>query len=78
MPTAAPTTTHCPLCGQSNGCAVAAGLPAQQCWCMRESVSREALARLPAEARGRACICPLCAREEPAAPQAPAPILPRP
>ncbi|TFI48852.1 hypothetical protein E4O93_05615, partial [Diaphorobacter sp. DS2] len=59
MPTAAPSTTRCPLCGQSNGCAVAAGLPAQQCWCMHESVSRDALARLPAEARGRACICPL-------------------
>jgi len=37
-----------------------------------------ALARLPAEARGRACICPLCAREQPAAPQAPAPVVPNP
>ena len=50
----------CPLCGQANQCAITAGLPAESCWCMQEPVSREALAQLPAEARGKACICPAC------------------
>ncbi|KAB2901792.1 MAG: cysteine-rich CWC family protein [Burkholderiaceae bacterium] len=73
-------TNRCPLCGQANQCAVAAGLPAQDCWCMHTPVSREALARLAPGQRGRSCICPLCAREMPddgaqaAAPPGPQPI----
>jgi hypothetical protein len=72
-------TTHCPLCGQANQCAVAAGQPAQACWCMHTPVSREALARIAPAQRGRSCICPLCARETPpdgapAVPPAPQPI----
>ncbi|WP_081497269.1 cysteine-rich CWC family protein [Acidovorax sp. CF316] len=61
--TLAPSSpSRCPLCGQPNQCAVAAGLPAQECWCMSTPVSPVALARLPAEQRGLACICPECAR----------------
>jgi hypothetical protein len=29
---------------------------------MQTPVSRDALQRLPADARGKACICPACAR----------------
>ncbi|WP_075807046.1 cysteine-rich CWC family protein [Melaminivora alkalimesophila] len=53
---------RCPLCGQPNRCALQAGQPAPTCWCMQERVSRAALARIPAPQRGRACLCPRCAR----------------
>lgn len=52
--------SHCPLCGQPNQCAVAAGLPAESCWCMQTQIAPQALERLPAEQRGQACICPTC------------------
>lgn len=52
----------CPACGQPNGCAVASGGEANSCWCMQVQVSRTALDRLPAQERGRRCICPACAR----------------
>ncbi|MEG0920684.1 MAG: cysteine-rich CWC family protein [Comamonas sp.] len=51
---------QCPLCGQNNRCAVAQGLPAEQCWCMTASIDRDALARIPAADRGLRCICPGC------------------
>ena len=52
----------CPLCGQANQCAITAGLPPESCWCMQTPVSKDALALLPPEARGKACICPVCAQ----------------
>jgi hypothetical protein len=55
-------TSRCPLCGQPNQCAIAAGQPAESCWCMQQPVSKEALARLAPEARGKSCICPQCAQ----------------
>ncbi|MDR2333165.1 MAG: cysteine-rich CWC family protein [Burkholderiaceae bacterium] len=58
----APETSRCPLCGQANQCAIVAGLAPESCWCMKEPVSREALARVPEQERGKACICPHCAR----------------
>jgi hypothetical protein len=68
MPTSAQAidTSLCPLCGQPNQCAISAGLPPESCWCMQTSVSQDALAQLPAEARGKACICPACAQGKPA------------
>lgn len=57
-----PDPALCPLCGQPNTCAIEAGLPPESCWCMHTPVSREALAQLPAEQRGMACLCPACAR----------------
>ncbi|WP_442881574.1 cysteine-rich CWC family protein [Comamonas sp.] len=39
-----------------------AGLPPESCWCMQTPVSKDALAQLPPEARGKACICPVCAQ----------------
>ncbi|WP_369799087.1 cysteine-rich CWC family protein [Acidovorax sp. MR-S7] len=40
-----------------------AGLPAGECWCMAQPVSRAALARVPPDQRGRACLCPRCAAD---------------
>ncbi|HCL87544.1 MAG TPA: hypothetical protein DIC45_13865 [Comamonadaceae bacterium] len=69
-------TTLCPLCGQANACAMAAGLPAADCWCMAAPVSRAALARVPEPQRGKRCICPHCAREVSAVPAAAADKIP--
>ncbi|WP_184708716.1 cysteine-rich CWC family protein [Comamonas odontotermitis] len=55
-----PRAQQCPLCGQHNQCAVAQGLPAEQCWCMAAQISPEALQRIPAAERGQRCICPAC------------------
>ncbi len=62
-----PSTGQCPLCGQANECAIVAGLPPESCWCMKEPVSREALERIAPEQRGKACICPHCAKPLPSA-----------
>lgn len=54
--------SRCPLCGQPNRCTQ--GSPAtrdQPCWCFQATLSAEALERVPAEARDRACLCPRCA-----------------
>lgn len=56
-------TGHCPLCGQPNQCAIVSGLAPESCWCMTTPVSREALARIAPEQRGKACICAHCAQE---------------
>ncbi|MFN7857241.1 MAG: cysteine-rich CWC family protein [Acidovorax sp.] len=50
----------CPLCHQPNGCAMAAGLAPQACWCMRVTLSDQALAALPARDVGVRCICRHC------------------
>lgn len=55
-------TTRCPLCGQANECAIAAGRPADSCWCMTVSMDPEALASIPPEAQGKVCICARCSR----------------
>jgi len=63
----------CPLCGAANGCAVArSGSFEVDCWCRRATPSLEALARVPAALRARACLCPAClsrSAEPAAAPQ---------
>ncbi|MEP6823204.1 MAG: cysteine-rich CWC family protein [Ramlibacter sp.] len=33
------------------------------CWCTQVDFSRDLLEKLPAEARGQACICLACARQ---------------
>ncbi|MCQ4269707.1 cysteine-rich CWC family protein [Pseudomonas kuykendallii] len=53
---------RCPLCGQANRCAQSD--PATRklpCWCFSTPVSPGTLARLPEEARDKACLCPNCA-----------------
>ena len=58
---------RCPLCGEPNGCAMAAGASgsestcAQPCWCVNARFSPELLARVPAAAQRVACICARCA-----------------
>ena len=53
---------RCPLCGNINDCGVAAGQ--ESCWCFTQTVSPEILKRIPAEARGIACVCRLCASSQ--------------
>ena len=52
----------CPLCGKSNACGAAAG--EKHCWCFSQPVSQEVLHRLPAKARGVACVCHACATSQ--------------
>jgi len=58
-------TRSCPLCRQPNECAVAAGLDPESCWCMTATMSPDALASIPARARGKICICARCAAGKP-------------
>jgi hypothetical protein len=57
----------CPLCGGANACVMAAGGGADgsPCWCVAATFSDALLARVPAAARGRACICAACATGAP-------------
>jgi putative acetyltransferase len=53
---------RCPLCGGDNACAPArTGSFETPCWCASASFDDALLARVPAEARGRACLCAACA-----------------
>ncbi|GAB2460043.1 MAG: cysteine-rich CWC family protein [Comamonas sp.] len=52
----------CPLCGGDNQCAMAQGLPPEQCWCMAATIPPEALAAIAPEQRGQQCICTACAQ----------------
>lgn len=52
----------CPVCGGANQCAAAAtGTVDVACWCTQVTIDAAALARVPAQARNRACLCPRCA-----------------
>ncbi|WCM87959.1 cysteine-rich CWC family protein [Acidovorax sp. NCPPB 3576] len=68
--------SRCPLCGGRNQCAIEAGAPAADCWCMAAPVSTQALARLAPEQRGGACLCPQCAAGTGAARQGAGPMAP--
>ncbi len=54
----------CPLCGQDNGCAIAAGRPPESCWCQGATIAQGALDALPVSERGVRCICPECGIEK--------------
>lgn len=60
------TAGRCPLCGQPNQCAMElerrTGEKQPPCWCTGVSFDAALLARVPDEAKRRACICPACAR----------------
>jgi hypothetical protein len=64
---------RCPLCGEPNACALArpGAAPDDPCWCRDERFPPELLARVPAPARRRACLCRACARR---AAEAPGPV----
>lgn len=51
---------QCPLCGQANQCAVAAGEDGTPCWCFEARIDPAALQRLTPEQRNQACLCPRC------------------
>jgi len=54
--------TRCPLCGGDNDCAPATGGTFdRRCWCEDVSFAQAVLDSIPAAARGRACVCRLCA-----------------
>lgn len=53
---------RCPLCGQSNSCAIAAGATrCEDCWCGAVRIAPTTLAAIPPEAIERACVCRACA-----------------
>jgi len=54
----------CPLCDSDNLCAIAAGRPADSCWCVQADISAIALNALPESERGVRCICPTCGKRE--------------
>ena len=58
-------TRACPLCGGDNACGMAAGK--EDCWCFHAEIPAEVLDRVPAEARGAACVCRGCATPAPLA-----------
>ncbi|MBL8303119.1 MAG: cysteine-rich CWC family protein [Ideonella sp.] len=64
-PPPSPLANHrCPLCGGPNACAPAAcGRFDVDCWCREASFGAALLARVPAAARGLACVCKRCAGE---------------
>lgn len=52
---------RCPLCGEPNGCAAAAGRDPGTCWCMKETFpAREALGSSAEDVPEDACICQNC------------------
>lgn len=67
QPAAAPSAKPlpnlaCPLCGEPNQCAPAMrGSFGAECWCTSVTVSQRALARIPDQLRGKACLCRACA-----------------
>ncbi|MEI8156680.1 MAG: cysteine-rich CWC family protein [Burkholderiales bacterium] len=54
----------CPLCGKSNQCANEVeretGVTQPPCWCATAVFEPALLARIPAAARGVACVCARC------------------
>ncbi len=62
-----PDPSRCPLCGESNRCAMEiereTGQAQPACWCMQADFSEALLARVPAAQRRLACICARCAAQ---------------
>ena len=54
--------SRCPLCGRPIECGAARG--ESDCWCQSVTIPQEVLDRVPAEARGVACVCRRCAGVE--------------
>jgi len=52
----------CPLCGETNQCAISLGKPPEQCWCQSSAIDKSALAKIPPAQAGKTCICPKCAQ----------------
>lgn len=56
-------TDRCPLCGAENDCAVVrcGTATCADCWCAGITIADDVLARIPAAARDKACLCRRCA-----------------
>jgi Cysteine-rich CWC len=58
----------CPLCGNTNQCAMeverATGQKQPPCWCTTARFDAALLARIPAEKRNLACVCAACAAQQ--------------
>ncbi|HCS26586.1 MAG TPA: hypothetical protein DIW43_03980 [Spongiibacteraceae bacterium] len=52
-----PAAALCPNCAQENQCAVAAGEPAGNCWCMTTAINPALAKRYAGQQR---CLCPQC------------------
>ncbi|MET4576935.1 cysteine-rich CWC family protein [Ottowia thiooxydans] len=68
------SATCCPLCGQTNQCAMeierATGQAQPACWCMQASFPPALLDQVPPESRGTACICLACSQKAEQLPEA--------
>ena len=71
MPVSPPRSSHpipavsCPVCGEANHCAPAkSGSFDTPCWCYEVKVPSSALAKVPDELQGKACLCRTCAEDE--------------
>jgi hypothetical protein len=53
-----PDATLCPLCGEPNACALAAGQ--RHCWCFEVEVSEAARVRAAKLVGERVCVCRRC------------------
>jgi hypothetical protein len=51
--------SRCAICGAENDCGAVAGRAG--CWCAAVTITRETLARVPAELARRVCVCARCA-----------------
>jgi hypothetical protein len=63
-PSPSPPPDRCPLCGDDNRCAMARAPDASacaDCWCAAVRIDEHVLARVPAAAIGKACLCRSCA-----------------
>lgn len=67
MPQPAPGAVgHCPLCGEPNRCALAAGGGVDApCWCRSGRIPAATFASIPLALHGKTCLCPGCSEIEP-------------
>lgn len=55
---------RCPLCNRGNACGLAdPTASASTCWCFSAQIASGTLELIPAEVRGRACLCSACLRQ---------------
>ena len=59
--------SFCPLCGNPNQCALAAGDLSQPCWCTGVTFPAAVLGQVPEVQQRVTCICRRCAEQGPGA-----------
>ncbi len=60
-----PDASHCPLCGQLNGCGALRqqSSAAMECWCFNLEIPEPLLDQLPPEQRHNSCVCRRCVED---------------